>query len=64
MIRRTIVCDVCGATYTEQSDGAGFKGWGALHGIAIDGCANPSLCPAHLNAVAHFVDRLKNGESK
>lgn len=59
MILRTIKCDVCGATYTEERDGAGFPGWGALQGVALDGVPNPSLCPKHLQAAAQFVDDMR-----
>lgn len=59
MILRTIKCDLCGAVYTEQGDGAGFPGWGALQGVTLDGVANPCLCPEHLAAAAGFVDSLK-----
>jgi len=62
MILRTIKCDICGAVYTEQRDGEGFPGWGALQGVILDGAANPSLCPDHLKAAADFIDGLKRDQ--
>ncbi len=58
MILRTIKCDVCGTEFTEPKDNDGFAGWGAIMGIALNGVANPNLCPEHLAAVADFVDSL------
>ena len=51
-------CDICGKTQTEEAHGSGFPGWGALHGIVLNGVANPWLCPKHLHQVAKFVDQL------
>jgi hypothetical protein len=57
MILRTICCDIpgCKSASQEQAPGAGWPGWGALQGIAIDGKDNPSLCPGHLEQVANFA---------
>jgi len=60
-ILRKIVCDVCGQAYTEREAGHGFPGWGAFHGIKLDGVDNPQLCPVHKAAVADFIDELKHG---
>lgn len=59
MLIRTIQCDVCGEECTEKNENDGWPGWGALQGIALDGRANPSLCPKHLAAAATFLDDLK-----
>lgn len=58
--RRTIVCDVCGAQYTERTHGEGFPGWGGLVGVFITTNAghridNPDLCPKHKGEVAQLV---------
>ncbi len=57
MILRTITCDApeCKHLEQEQAPGAGWPGWGAIQGIAIDGKENPSLCPRHLKAIADFI---------
>lgn len=63
-VLRTIKCDVkdCENQYTEPSEGEGWKGWGALQGIALDGVPNPALCPDCLEKVANFIDGgLKDG---
>lgn len=59
-ILRMIKCDVagCSATAIEAEANAGWVGWGCLHGIALNGTENPSLCPEHLHAAAEFVDKL------
>lgn len=56
---RTIKCDIpgCEAQHTEKTHGDGFPGWGELKGIALNGVANPSLCPKHLAMVAEYIDR-------
>jgi len=59
-IERTIKCQ-CGAEDKEKEHGAGFIGWGALHGIALNGESNPSLCPSCLKKVAEFLDKLMGG---
>lgn len=56
---QTIRCDVCGKQETGTEAGQGFKGWGALHGIVLDGVPNPTLCPDHLHAAADFIDAMK-----
>lgn len=63
-ILRTIKCDVCGTSQTEENAGDGWQGWGALHGISLDGVENPSLCNECLNRTASYVDSLKNGSGK
>lgn len=62
-ILQVIKCDVCGNEHREKSHGEGFKGWGMLNGITLDGIPNPALCPEHLAKVANYVDTLKNGAS-
>lgn len=59
MIVQTIKCDVCGAEYAEEVNGAGFPSWGALQGVVLDGVGNPNLCPKHLKAMAKFMDDMK-----
>lgn len=61
MIKRTVFCTVCRAQHTEDSEGAGFPNWGQLHGVALDGDANPHLCPACLDKTAQFLDEVKHG---
>lgn len=61
---RTIKCDVCGRTYAEAEPGAGFPGWGMLHGVAFDDAPNPELCPAHLAAAADFLYKLRSQEKR
>lgn len=58
---RIIKCDIkgCKAQQTETQPGEGWAGWGALHGIALNGIPNPHLCPAHLFQLAEFVDKLE-----
>jgi len=58
-IKRTIECDVCGAIAEEAAPNAGWHGWGALHGITLDGTDNPVLCPPCLGKVATFIDKEK-----
>lgn len=60
MILRTIRCQ-CGTEATEKEENAGWGGWGALHGIALNGEPNPHLCPACLNKVAEFADKMVGG---
>ena len=60
-ILRTIQCSICKETYTEPEPNAGWKGWGILSGIVLDGDENPCLCPAHLKHVANFVNEVKHG---
>jgi len=58
-IVRTIRCAVCGASHTEEKEGDGFPGWGELRGVALDGEANPTLCPHHLSEATDFIDSMK-----
>lgn len=55
---RTITCDIegCDEQFTEPSPGAGWQGWGALHGIVLNGIENPTFCPSCLEKVAVFID--------
>lgn len=62
MIKRTIVCSICNASYTEKEANEGFPKWGAIHGISLNGIDNPHVCPQHLAAVAEFVDKLANAK--
>lgn len=64
MIIRTIKCSVCGCMEMEKKAGEGWVGWGALHGIELNGQPNPSLCPRHLTLAADFVDRMTTSELK
>lgn len=57
MILRTIHCDVCGMTQTENMPGAGWPGWGELRGVQINGAVNPCLCPQHLAVLAQVLDK-------
>lgn len=61
-ITRTIECDICPAMEVEKVANEGWAGWGALNGVAIDGKANPTLCPTCLSKVAAFTDAMKQGE--
>jgi hypothetical protein len=57
MMLRTICCDApgCDKRLQENEPGAGFPGWGALQGIALDGKENPALCPEHLAKLADLL---------
>ncbi len=56
MIIRKIECDICHVTAEEITANAGWPGWGALHGIELDGVQNPTLCPSCLAKVASYID--------
>ena len=58
-VKRTVCCDICPVTYTEEKPNEGFPGWGQLIGIELDGVENPYLCPEHLKKTAEFVDNMK-----
>lgn len=58
-IERTIKCDICGATATEENKDGGFKGWTGIMGIALDGVPNPSFCPSCSKDILNFVDQYK-----
>ena len=60
----TLVCDVCRHQATEIEPGAGLPGWGALHGISLDGVPDPVLCPEHLGMIANHLDGMKHGHMK
>lgn len=62
--KRIICCEVCGLEYQETAPGAGFPGWGALHGVSFNGVQNPELCPAHLAEAAEFLYRLRDKENR
>ena len=55
-VERTNRCDVCGIIEEEEHFGDGWAGWGALHGIVLNGVENPSICPRCLTKVAEFID--------
>ena len=55
-IKRTISCNVCGSTAEEVSPEQGWPGWGAIHGVALNGVTNPNLCPLCLVKVMEFID--------
>lgn len=57
-IKRTIVCAVCGREEEAATPTSGWKGWGHLAGITLNGEENPTLCPEHLAKTADFVDGL------
>ena len=63
-ILRYIKCDVegCQETKAEEQEGHGFDGWGAVNGIALNGHANPNLCPKHLALVAEYTDKLRGNK--
>lgn len=61
MILRTIKCALCPTTETEPEENAGWKGWGAIQGIVLDGEPNPHVCPVCLGKVAEFADGVKHG---
>lgn len=58
MFLRTVKCDIktCDSTYTENSEGEGFPGWGQLNGVSLDGAENPHLCPICLSKTCDFID--------
>ena len=58
-IVRIAICDVCRLRLEETAMGDGFKGWGQLSGIVLDGVENPMLCPEHLAPVANKLDSLR-----
>lgn len=64
MITRTVKCDIlgCTSTATEKNHGEGWKGWGQLLGIVLNGVQNPYLCPDHLPSVAEAADKLRGIE--
>lgn len=61
MITRIIQCDICGRQEAEQVQETGWRGWGAIHGVALNGAPNPSLCPVCLSKVMNFIDGGLNG---
>ena len=57
--RRTIACDICGETYTEEAFGLGFPGWAQAAGITLrSDRQNPDLCPQHAERLAEFIATL------
>lgn len=56
-IKRTITCDICGITEAEAAPNDGWPGWGSIHGIALNGVPNPTLCPDDMARVAEFIDK-------
>ena len=59
MIIRTIICFHCGIKQEETNPNAGWPGWGAIHGVQIDGTINPDFCPECLSVIMNFVDNCK-----
>ena len=59
MILRTIKCGICGFEATETQANKGWKGWGQLSGAALDGDANPHLCPDHVSTMFTHADHIK-----
>lgn len=59
-IERTAVCDCCGASAKEPVVNGGWPGWGGVHGVILNGVANPSLCPSCLGSVMQFIEERKN----
>ena len=62
-VLRTIKCNVekCKVFYVEKEFGAGFPGWGELHG-KVDtetGSTGFGLCPVHHELTFQFVLRLR-----
>ena len=60
-ILRTIKCDICGKTQTEENPNEGWAGWGSLQGVKFDGIDNPNLCPEHLEDIADYANEVKHG---
>jgi len=58
MLLKTVECGVCKTRYTEKSPNDGFPNWGQLSGAALNGDANPYLCPEHFGNVKAFVQRM------
>lgn len=58
MIIRIAVCDVCGLRAEEPGPGYGWQGWGSFKGIALNGVADPMLCPTHKAALADALDAM------
>lgn len=62
MISRTITCAACGQREEEKAENAGWQGWGGIHGVVLNGCANPHLCPECMARVMEFIDGgMKHG---
>lgn len=59
MMKRTVVCGICGLEYSETAYGKGFPEWGQLSGAALDGDKDPYLCPKHKADIFNHVDKLK-----
>ncbi len=57
-IQRTIFCAVCKKGEQEKERDGGFKDWGKLDGIILNGEVNPTICPRHLAHVADYLDKL------
>jgi len=55
-IIRSIRCDVCGIVEGEVVEGAGFPGWSSVHGVSLNGVANPALCRDHTSVVMKMLD--------
>ena len=59
--KRVIKCDIPNCPYyrEEVEYGGGWEGWGQIQGVALNGKANPDLCPEHLKQTMNFVDKLR-----
>lgn len=58
MILRTIICGICDKKYTEETEGAGWPGWGTVQGISPTTIA---VCPEHLLELVDWINK-KAGE--
>jgi hypothetical protein len=58
-IKRTIQCDICGCEQHEPMAGDGFTGWAGLHGVVLDGVADPQICPSCLNYFMPLLEAYK-----
>ena len=69
---RTIKCDLCGATYTEEDNGSGFPGWCIIQGIGLKekkpdepfeyGHMNTTLCPEHTTKLTNLITEHLEGK--
>ena len=59
-IKRTVCCDMCGVVQEEAKLDAGWPGWGAIQGVALDGVACPALCPECLAILMTFIEERKH----
>jgi len=61
-ILRTIICNKCGARFTEQGSNLGFPNWGHIAGIRNDqtGEEGAHLCPDCLKKIKLFMNEAVN----